>query len=95
MIVPVLNIYDGKLMMNTSNDSEKHRDKIENLLAPYPELLVRKNLDQIRRETNLPVSRAILYKPPRGLKVVEIGSRKLVWKEDLVTYLCSLVKKPL
>ena len=81
--------------MNPIVQKDVNETKIENLTKPYPELLARKDLDCIRHETNLPVSRAWLYSPPDGLRVTEFDTRKFIWKEDLVTYLCTLVKKKL
>ena len=75
--------------------AEDNAAKLKALLTPFPDLLARKDLDEIRQRTNLPVSRGILYNPPHGLNIMTMASRRLLWKEDLIAYLCSLVRKPL
>ncbi len=71
------------------------KDRISLLLDDYPDLLARKDLDRIGRETNIPVSRSLLYSPPKGLEITTIGSRKLLWKDALVRYLVQQTQKPL
>ncbi len=78
-----------------SSVDDNLEERVHALLERFPDLLARKDLDRIGRETNIPVSRSVLYSPPKGLEITTIGSRKLLWKDDLVRYLVQQTQKPL